>query len=39
LAATPSAERVSDWLRTLAALASVLTLLVLLFTLELVGRV
>jgi len=39
LTATPSAERVGDWLRTLAALAGVLTLLIGLFALELVGRV
>lgn len=38
LAATPSAERVGRWLRTLALLAGVLGLLVGLFALELVGR-
>jgi hypothetical protein len=38
LAATPSAERVAEWLRTLAALAGLLTLLMGLFALELVGR-
>ena len=39
LGAMPSAERVGEWLGTLAALAGLLTLLVGLFTLELVGRV
>ncbi|WP_435094901.1 hypothetical protein [Halorubrum sp. N11] len=38
LAATPSAERVGRWLRTLALLAGVLGLLVGLFTLELLTR-
>jgi len=38
LAATPSAERVGRWLRTLALLAGVLGLLVGLFALELVVR-
>jgi len=38
LAATPSAERVERWLRTLALLAGALGLLVGLFTLELVVR-
>jgi len=38
LAATPSAERVGRWLRTLALFAGVLGLLIGLFTLELVGR-
>ena len=38
LAATPSAERVGRWLRTLALLAGVLGLLDGLFALELVGR-
>ncbi|WP_160298110.1 hypothetical protein [Halorubrum saccharovorum] len=38
LTATPSAERVGRWLRTLALLAGVLGPLVGLFTLELVGR-
>ncbi|WP_164932800.1 hypothetical protein [Halorubrum amylolyticum] len=38
LAATPSAERVERWLRTLALLAGVLGLLMGLFALELVVR-
>ncbi|WP_193309643.1 hypothetical protein [Halorubrum halophilum] len=38
LAATPSVERVTRWLRTLALLAGVLGLLVGLLVLELVGR-
>jgi len=38
LAATPSAEQVTRWLRTLALLAGVLGLLVGLLVLELVGR-
>ena len=38
LGATPSAERVGEWLGTLAVLAGLLTLLVGLFALELVTR-
>ncbi|WP_251133164.1 hypothetical protein [Halorubrum sp. 2020YC2] len=38
LAATPSADRVTEWLWTLAALGGVLTLLVVLFTVELLLR-
>jgi hypothetical protein len=38
LAATPSAEQVTRWLRTLALLAGVLGLLVGLFVIELAGR-
>ncbi|WP_280586078.1 hypothetical protein [Halorubrum sp. Boch-26] len=38
LAATPNADRVTEWLWTLATLAGVLTLLVVLFTVELVVR-
>ena len=38
LAATPSADRVTEWLWTLAALAGVLALLVGLFTVELLIR-
>lgn len=38
LAATPNAERVGEWLRTLAILAGVLTLFVGLFAAELIGR-
>ena len=38
LGATPSAERVGEWLGTLAVLAGLLALLVGLFALELVTR-
>ena len=38
LGATPGAERVGEWLGTLAVLAGLLTLLVGLFALELVTR-
>jgi hypothetical protein len=38
LAATPSAERVGEWLRTLAILVGMVTLLVGLFAAELIGR-
>jgi len=38
LAATPSAERVAEWIRTLALLAGVTGLLFALFALELITR-
>ncbi|WP_418283776.1 hypothetical protein [Halorubrum sp. DTA46] len=38
LVATPSADRVTEWLWTLIALAGTLTLLVVLFTVELMLR-
>ena len=38
IAATPSAERVTEWVRTLALLAGVLGALIALLTLELVVR-
>jgi hypothetical protein len=38
LGVTPSAERVGEWLETLAVLAALLALFVGLFTVELVGR-
>ena len=38
IAATPSAERVAEWVRTLALLAGVLGVLIALLTLELVVR-
>ncbi|WP_157884775.1 hypothetical protein [Halorubrum aethiopicum] len=39
IAATPDAETVLPWLRTLAVLVGFLTLAILLVTLELLGRV
>ena len=39
IAATPDAETVRPWLRTLAILAGLLTIAILLVTLELLGRV
>ncbi|WP_186311045.1 hypothetical protein [Halorubrum depositum] len=38
LAAIPSAERVAEWMRTLALLAGVMGLLIALFVLELLTR-
>lgn len=38
LGATPSAERVGEWIETLAVLAALLTLFVGLIAVELVGR-